>query len=351
MGCRNPKMMLRVKISEEDLQVAKIERYQKHPPQTLKQLSVLAMCNDFSRREIAMAVGVSPKTVAEIVKRYSVSGMAAFLSPTRHRPASRLEPFRELLKSSFEQQCSPSVSEASDRITRLTGVELGPTQVRAFMKSMGMRFCKLGHVPAKADPAAQEVFLDEVMAPRLASCASGERHVFFMDSAHFVLSPFLSFVWAFCRTFIKAPSGRQRYNVLGALHAHTKELLTFRNTGYIDAKCVVSLFEQIVQRYGDLPVTVILDNARYQRCAFVQDAARRLDIELCFLPSYSPNLNLIERVWKIIKKRALNGKYHPDFSAFKEAIDKALDDFSAANHSSTLSLKFQTFRNVTFMAA
>lgn len=309
------------------------------------------MCNDFSRGDIAIAVGVSPKTVTEIAKRYRASGMGGFLSPARHRPASRLEPFRELLKSSFERHCSPSVSEASDRITRLTGVALGSTQVRAFMKSMGMRFCKLGHVPANADPVAQEEFLEEVMAPRLACCASGKRHVFFMDSAHFVLAPFLSFVWALRRTFIKAPSGRQRYNVLGALHAHTKVLLTFRNTGYIDAKCVVGLLEHIGQLYNDLPVTVILDNASYQRCAFVQEAARRLDIELCFLPPYSPNLNLIERVWKIIKKRALNGKYHPDFRAFKEAIDKALDGFSADDHSSTLSLKFQTFKNVTFMAA
>lgn len=340
-----------MKISEEDFQVAKIERYMNHPPQTLKQLSVLAMSNGFKRCQIADAVGVSPKTVTTIQRKYLEFGMEAILSPARYRPISCLEPFRQMLRTSFLEHCSPSVAEASHRITRLTGIELKETQVRAFMKSMGMRFCKLGHVPANADPVAQDKFLDEVMKPRLAACISGKRHVFFLDAAHFVLAPFLAFVWSFGRMFIKAPSGRQRYNVLGALHAKTRKLETFTNTGYIDSTSIVSLLKLLKERYKGLPITIILDNARYQRCGYVQETARKLKIELCFLPSYSPNLNLIERVWKIIKKTALNGRYHPNFAAFQNAIDEALDNFEAVDYSDTLSLNFQRFQKVTFMAA
>jgi transposase len=55
---------------------------------------------------------------------------------------------------------------------------------------------------------------------------------------------------------------------------------------------------------------VVLDNARYQRCAIVQATARALDIELLYLPTYSPNLNLIERLWKFTKKKSLVSKYY-----------------------------------------
>ncbi len=65
-----------------------------------------------------------------------------------------------------------------------------------------------------------------------------------------------------------------------------------------------------------LPVTIILDNARYQRCKMVMFIAEELGIELLFLPPYSPNLNLIERVWKFVKKECLNAKYYENFSLF-----------------------------------
>ncbi|MDY3557466.1 transposase, partial [Gemmata sp. JC717] len=73
------------------------------------------------------------------------------------------------------------------------------------------------------------------------------------------------------------------------------------------------------------PTTLVLDNARYQRCAAVEAEAKRLGIVLLFLPSYSPNLNVIERLWRFTKKKALRGKYDPDFATFRAAIDECLD--------------------------
>lgn len=116
-----------------------------------------------------------------------------------------------------------------------------------------------------------------------------------MDASHFVLASFLGWVWCFVRLHVRAASGRQRYNVLGALNAVTHELITEINTTYITATSVCALLQKIASRAGSVPVTLVLDNARYQRCALVTGAAKALGIELLFLPSYSPNLNLIER--------------------------------------------------------
>ena len=67
-----------------------------------------------------------------------------------------------------------------------------------------------------------------------------------------------------------------------------------------------------------------MDNARYQRCNKVTDKAKELGVHLLFLPPYSPNLNLIERLWKFTKKKCLYNKYYESFTDFKDAIDECL---------------------------
>jgi len=82
-----------------------------------------------------------------------------------------------------------------------------------------------------------------------------------MDAAHFVFAPFLGYLWCFARLFIKAPSGRKRFNVLGALNAISHEMIVITNTGYINAYSVCSLLMKISQKYGELPISIVLDNA------------------------------------------------------------------------------------------
>ena len=108
-----------------------------------------------------------------------------------------------------------------------------------------------------------------------------------MDAAHFVFAPFLGMVWCFTRLFVKAPAGRQRLNVLAAVNAITHELFTVENLTYITAETVCELLRLLASAYQGLPITIILDNARYQRCALVQSVAETLGIELLFLPTYS----------------------------------------------------------------
>ena len=209
-------------------------------------------------------------------------------------------------------------------------------------------------LPAKADPDKQKEFLEQEMQPRLDEAQAGKRVVLFMDAAHFVLAPFLGFLWSIARIFIQAPSGRQRFNVLGALNAITHEMITFTNDTYITSQSVCTLLEKIAALYIGIPITIFLDNARYQRCALVMEKAKSLNIELCFLPSYSPNLNLIERVWKFVKKKCLYSHYYEKFPAFKEAISKCLDETMSTHKTdldSLLTVRFQRFEKAQFVTA
>lgn len=167
-----------------------------------------------------------------------------------------------------------------------------------------------------------------------------------MDAAHFVFAPFLGYLWCFARLLIKAPSGRKRFNVLGALNAISHEMIVITNTGYINAYSVCSLLTKISRKYGELPISIVLDNARYQKCKLVQQTSKFFDIELLYLPPYSPNLNLIERMWKFVKKKCLYSKYYSDFEAFSKSILQCLAETSGdykKELDSLLALNFQSF--------
>jgi transposase len=171
--------------------------------------------------------------------------------------------------------------------------------------------------------------------------------VLFVDAAHFVFGAFACTLWCWSRLWVRAPSGRQRLNVLGALNALTQEVITVTNTDYINAESVCALLHKIKSLVASLPITVVLDNARYQRCARVQSLADDLKIELLFLPPYSPNLNLIERLWKFVKKQCLYGQYYTSFERFSNSIQSCLAQTETVHRQalqSLLTLNFQSFK-------
>lgn len=171
--------------------------------------------------------------------------------------------------------------------------------------------------------------------------------MFFVDAAHFVLGGFLATLWSLSRQWVKAPAGRQRFNVLAALNAITHEVITVTNTTYINAESVCQLLEKIAGLGITTALTLIMDNARYQRCALVQNRAAELGIEILFLPSYSPNLNLIERLWKFVRKQCLYGTYYADFTSFSTAIDsfiQTLQQRHCDELTTLLALNFQSFQ-------
>ena len=202
--------------------------------------------------------------------------------------------------------------------------------------------------------ATQAEFLDTQLRPKLKDAQAGRGHVFFVDAAHFVFGTFLCCLWSFARIYVRAASGRQRFNVLGAWDAVKRELIAVTNTTVVNTETMCELLRTIAERGLAGPITLVLDNARYQRNAAVQALAAQLGIALLYLPSYSPNLNLIERLWRFTKRRALYGRYHPTFQDFRAAIEEVLAGLSTEHSerlASLMTLNFQQFDDVSLMAA
>lgn len=311
----------------------------------LKAMALLLKSQQIPHHQIAETLDIGENTLRNYFKEYLYHGTAATTVFNHRKPTSKLVQFEQEIKNYLDQTPPASVKQACDEVAALTGIKLKETQMRHHLMVLGARYRKACGIPAKADVKRQQEFLDTELQPRLDEAEAGKRTVFFVDAAHFVLGAFLGFLWSLRRVFTKTPSGRQRFNVLGALNAITKELITVTNNTYITSTQVCELLVLIAQRAAG-PVTIVLDNARYQRCKVVTELAEKLNIELLFLPPYSPNLNLIERVWKFTKKRCLNSRYYSNFELFKNAIYSFLTNMHAAHATelnSLLTLKFQMF--------
>lgn len=150
--------------------------------------------------------------------------------------------------------------------------------------------------------------------------------LYFIDAAHLLHNAVPAHGWIKRGKTVelKTNSGRNRFNVLGAYSPDDHSLLSLEGTVSCDAELVCQLLHKLRAANGDKHLLVVLDNARYQRASVVQALAKDLQIEVLFLPPYSPNLNLIERFWKFLRKHVLRNTYYPTFAEFQVAIQRLL---------------------------
>lgn len=190
----------------------------------------------------------------------------------------------------------------------------------------------------------------------ITSAEQGKSRIFYSDASHFIYGAYPGQCWCFERLFIKTSHGRKRFNVTGAYDPIHHKLVSIEDETNVNSQTICHLLRKIRCESGRLPVTVILDNARYNHSQEVKVLAKQLNITLEYLPPYSPNLNLIERYWKYLKSRVLNSRYYESFTSFKDAIQEGVkgvnkDERVRRELKSLMTLNFQTFKNMENTAA
>ena len=341
--------MLTLTISQADSQRLNYERFHFNSPLVQKRLHALFLkaTTDFSNQTIASIADIHPDTLTDYIRTYNKTGWEGITRLGYGTNHSKLDDHKVSLLAAFDKESPHTIGQAIEQISTLTGLTRSPTQVRHWLRKNGLRYRKMGQIPAKADPDAQARFLKDKLQPAIQQAQKQEINLLFMDAAHFVMGAFLTQVWCLVRLFLPTPSGRKRLNVLGAVDAITQQIHLLTNQTYITATTIVAFLGQLKAAYGDSkPLWIVLDNARYQHCRLVEAEALRLGITLLFLPTYSPNLNLIERLWKWTKKRCLYGRYYADFGLFERAIIDTLHQANSVYQhelKTLLSLKFQQF--------
>ncbi len=180
--------------------------------------------------------------MSEYLKQYKSGGIEELKKLGYQGQGSKLNQYKSTIEEDFRVAPPRNIAEASQRIEQITGIKRSPTQVREFRKKIGMKTIKIGYVPGKGANEEkineQEKFRKEQLEPLLEEAKQGKKAVYFVDAAHFIHRAYLGFIWCFERLFIASPSGRKRFNILGAVNALTPEIITVTNETYINSVSV-----------------------------------------------------------------------------------------------------------------
>jgi len=199
------------------------------------------------------------------------------------------------------------------------GQDYSPRGMHGLLHRLGFSFQKIRLVPGKIDVEAQVAFLQAYQ--QLQAGAQPTDRWYFMDGVHplYNVHPGYGCGLRGERLCLPSNTGRQRYNILGVYCPQDREYLDQQTTDSLNAQTVIALGDKIRHAHPNHRNIIFCDNACYQHAKMVREHFENTNIEFRFLPAYSPNLNLIERLWKFMKAKVLS-KYYPTFEEFVQAI-------------------------------
>jgi transposase len=237
--------MIQIDFSEEEIDQLNYERYHYPHPLVQKRMEALYLKSQkLSHQKICQICRISKTTLIVYLKKYQEGGKESLKKLVYQGQASELNQHHITIEEYFQENPPRTATEASAMIEKLTGIKRSPTQVREFMKKIGMKTRKIGYVPGKATNPdkiqEQEEFQKEILEPLLKEAKEGKRAVYFVDAAHFIHRAYLGFLWCFQRIFMASPSGRKRFNVLGAINALTHQIILVTNDSILMRKVFVN---------------------------------------------------------------------------------------------------------------
>lgn len=346
--------MLPINFSQAEIETIKKEKNTHTCAVVRTRLLVLWMLHqEFRPGDVAVAADCHPNSVTNIVKMYKEGGLPRILLvPTgtlKHALADQFEQVREKLKGAALH----TLQQARQWLADNFGYHASKESVRKLLHRLGFRHLKVNPFPGNAKKLEEWLQGQQEWIAHLeklhGKARKGKIDMAFCDAAHFVYGKFCSFMWTDGPKFKATGSGRQRLNVYGAYDPVSGRVLTNYGEGSVDAEYIVGFLKWLRGHHYPChkrKLHLMMDNARYQHCELVREAAKKLNIELEFQPSYSPNLNLIERVWKYIKSLVGRCYYSTKEEFFKAIIDilKSTDSpIHQQKFSTLLTMKFQTY--------
>ncbi len=167
-------------ITTEQIQLLKHLRFHHPHPRVRRKMEALFLKSQaFSHSTIADLIGVSPNTLLAYFKEFQTGGIPALEQLNFYQPTSALEPFKAVIIAHFQTHPFVSINHAKAEIETLTGITRSPSQIRTFLRALGIKRRKVGQIPAKADLDKQADFLAQELLPRLQDAQNGTRQIFF----------------------------------------------------------------------------------------------------------------------------------------------------------------------------
>jgi len=299
-----------------------MQRREKDRRRLIKITVILMLDGGISVEDITYTFGIDSSTVYRYAEKYRSSQQVEdyLRSEYTSYEGKLTDEQSALLSKQLRQQLYRTASEVVCYVKATFGAEYTPTGIVPLLKRLGFVYKKTRQHSSKADAEKQEAFLEEFDALVEASDACDS--FYFSDAVHPQHNTRSSYGWiASGEDFeIESNTGRDRLNINGVLNAFNVSDVVVREDSSINAQSTIALYEQLQKHKRRGTIYVICDNARYYRSRLVQDWVKNSRIVQVFLPSYSPNLNLIERLWKFLRKKIIDTHHYPTKEKFREAI-------------------------------
>ena len=288
-------------------------------------LSVLVLSDEgYTQEAVSTALGISLGTVNNCKQKYECDGMLKYLDKHYAPYQGKLDAKQLLL---FEQEVEKGLYttcfEIIEWVKREFGIIYSESGIRGVLAKLGFVYKKTTSVPGGLDVKEQDTYLKQ-LEPFLTETPAANEVVVFMDAVHPQHNTRSDYAWIKRGTKkeIRSNTGRNRMNINGAMNALQPEEVTVVESESINAQSTQELFEKLLKKYPEKElIHIIADNAKYYTNTKLREWLKENPrINLLYLPPYSPNLNLIERLWKFMRKKVINLHYYPKFDEFKQAI-------------------------------
>ena len=291
--------------------------------------AVLYLNYGLSYPEIAKLLLLDEVTLRRHVKEFKEKGLDGLLEFHYTGGQTKLTRVQELeLKTHLaeSERIFLTAKEAADYVKLTYRVSYSVIGMTKLLHRLGFVYKKPKLVPAKADPIKQQQFLNEYF--KLKGEIDMEDQIYFLDATHPQHNTRPSMGWILKGTdkLIKSNTGRDRLNLNGALNAKTLEVV-IREDERINSISTINLLDQLLEKHPTGRIYLIWDNARYYYSKAVQHYLRGYPrLVPKFLPPYSPNLNLIERLWRLFHQKVTYNQYYGTFPKFKESVLNFFDN-------------------------
>jgi len=272
---------------------------------------------------IAKDLGLDEATVYRHAQTYRLQGLAGYLRAEQPGywgllTSAQLAGLCRELGQTLYTDCRA----IADWLAATYGVRYSVSGLTDLLHRLGYSYKLTTAVPCQADAAAQTIFLADTLAPLLAQAEAGAAVVYFADAAHPTHNTRATHVWTEKgkERPLLTVSGRERVNLNAALNAHCPTQVHLDETDCVNAQSTQRLYEQLLTAHPEGPVYVICDNARYYKNQALNQWLVNKRLVQVFLPSYSPNLNLMERLWKFLRQKIINTAFYRTKGQFKSAV-------------------------------
>ena len=308
---------------------------------------LLLLDEGYTYLEIAEILRIDEDTIRRTEQAYNDQGREKFLeSPFKGGLSKLTASQQEELSTELEKNLYQTTAAVCAYVEEQFGIIYTTAGMSELLKRLGFVFKKPVLIPGKVDPQLQEEFLEYYEAIKAGMGESDK--IYFVDGVHAQHNTQAGYGWIRKgkEKALESNSGRQRININGALDPESLEVIA-KADDTLNAQATIDFFKLIEAHNPKAEkIVLIIDNARYYFNGDVLEHVQNSSqLELVFLPPYSPNLNLIERLWKFMKKKVVYNQYYETFKEFKHAVGTFFERIPEYYDelSSLMNQDFQTF--------